>query len=193
MKEIKNIYVIKITLRDSEPEIWRRVEVPYDFTFRGLHQVIQLVMPWSESHLHSFAVKAKHGAETLISTPYPEDDWESEDENKVLLHQYLPDAKHVIYEYDFGDSWEHEIKLEKIIESEDKVSYPRCTGGEMACPPEDCGGLYGYYGMLETVNGPDCEEKKEVLDWLGKRFDPKKFDSQKIKFPKALLCTYAKK
>jgi hypothetical protein len=81
----------------------------------------------------------------------------------------------------------------EIIECDEKVSYPRCTGGKMACPPEDCGGICGYYEMLDIINGPDCAEKEEAFEWLGGEFDPNEFDSHEISFSKALLCTYAKK
>jgi hypothetical protein len=148
-----------------------------------LHQVIQQVMPWEESHLHRFIIKMRGEREVTIATS----------EKKIALSQYLPDAKEVVYEYDFGDCWRHEIKLKKVISDENGVSYPRCVGGKMACPPEDCGGIYGYYEMLDIINGQDCEEKEEMLEWLGEDFDPNEFDIQEIKFSKRPLCVYAEK
>ena len=174
MKDIDEIYIIKIALVDSKPKIWRRVEVPSNFTFAQLHQIIQIVMPWDNSHLHQFMVKTKNpltkksGQEIIISIP--EDGFDAEPEDEILLHQYLPNTKSIVYEYDFGDSWEHEIKPEKVVNPENDVLYPRCTEGEMACPPEDCGGIYGYYEMLDTINGKNCERKDELLEWLGDRF-----------------------
>ncbi|MDR1907382.1 MAG: plasmid pRiA4b ORF-3 family protein [Holosporales bacterium] len=182
----KNVYSITITLVDSKPKIWRRVEISCDSTFFDLHHVIQQVMPWEDFHLHCFTIKTKGGDKIRISDPFiGEDSYEDiTSEEEALLFKYLPDAKSIVYEYDFGDSWEHEIKVDKIVPAKDGVLYPRCTGGEMACPPEDCGGICAYYEMLEILNGEDCEDKVEMLEWLGGGFDPNKFDINDVKILK---------
>jgi hypothetical protein len=188
MPKSAEIYVLKITLIDSSPEIWRRIEVPMDFSFYDLHDAIQHVMPWEGSHLHEFLIKDKTDksrkrATRRIGEPDLDNDSgvEVESEDDVFLKDCLPHAKKVVYTYDFGDCWDHEIKLENVIQAEAKVKYPRCTGGQLACPPEDCGGISGYYNSLDTLKGDDCETKTELLEWFGS-FDPESFDYTKVKF-----------
>jgi len=168
------IYQLKITLRDSRPPIWRRVLVPADFTLAKLHWVIQHAMGWTNSHLHHFRV-----GETYYSLPAPYTDWDElneKDSRKVRLDQIAPRVKaKFVYEYDFGDSWEHEIVVEKIL-PEPGVKYPTCLKGKGACPPEDVGGVWGYAGFLEAIHDPNHEEHKMYLEWIGGSFDPEAFD-----------------
>ena len=168
------IYQLKITLRDSRPPIWRRVLVPADFTLAKLHWVIQQAMGWTNSHLHHFRV-----GETYYSLPAPYTDWDElneKDSRKVRLDQIAPRVKaKFVYEYDFGDSWEHEIVVEKIL-PEPGVKYPTCLKGKGACPPEDVGGVWGYAGFLEAIHDPNHEEHKMYLEWIGGSFDPEAFD-----------------
>ena len=147
------IYQLKITLLDSRPPIWRRFQVPSDMNLAKLHQVIQYVMGWDDSHMHQFKV-----GKTYYGTTYPDDfDGmpETKDESKARLQELVsrPKAKFV-YEYDFGDSWEHEVVLEKILPPESGVHYPLCTEGKRACPPEDCGGVGGYDSLLRSHPRP---------------------------------------
>jgi hypothetical protein len=106
-----------------------------------------------------------------------DDELTDEDEDKVVISEVLPAAKtKMVYEYDFGDSWEHEVVLEKITQSEAGVHYPRCIAGENACPPEDIGGVWGYADFLEAINDPGHEQHEDMLDWVGGEFDPQEFD-----------------
>ena len=168
----RSIYQLKVTLQDSHPAIWRRVQVPGDLPLSRLHGVLQIVMGWTNSHMHQFKVAGRYyGTHKLGLEP------EVEDERQVRLNQIAPNAKsRFIYEYDFGDSWEHAIVVEKIMPPEKGIEYPRCIGGEKACPPEDVGGVWGYHDFLQQFRNPKHPEHAELLEWVGKKFDPERFD-----------------
>lgn len=168
------IYQLKISLRGITPPIWRRFHVPSDTRLSTLHPIIQVVMGWTNSHMHQFKVGKTYYGET-----YPDDmDGmpETRDERKAKLEELVsrPRAKFV-YEYDFGDSWEHEIALEKILPAEAGVKYPVCLEGQRACPPEDCGGVWGYVDLLTVLQDEEHPEHEEMLEWLGEEFDPEAF------------------
>lgn len=168
------IYQIKVTLKDSKPPIWRRLQVTGDTTLHSLHLVLQEAMGWEGYHLHQFIV-----GQTYFGEPDP--DFDAEDDSKVKLSQIMQREKQkFIYEYDFGDSWLHEILIEKILPPEPGVRYPSCLKGKRACPPEDCGGVWGYDALLETIKDPGNEEYDEMMDWLGGEFDPEVFDLDSI-------------
>ncbi len=135
-----SIYQIKITLGHSKPAIWRRVLVRSDTRFGKFHDIVQLAMGWSNSHLHQFII-GKHPNHTLICEPYENvKELASRvlDERKVKLSDVVTGAKQrLFYEYDFGDGWEHEILVEKILKPEAGMHYPVCIEGKRACPPED--------------------------------------------------------
>ena len=145
------IYQFKVTLKESDPPIWRRFQVP-DLTLGELHDVLQVVMGWDDSHMHQFIVNGKYYGQSESDDL----DLEVEDEDGILLSQIFTGKKkpRIVYEYDFGDSWQHEITLEKTLEPEPKVKYPRCVEGARACPPEDCGGAWGYADFLEAIRTP---------------------------------------
>lgn len=169
------VYQLKISLNKASPPIWRRVLVPAGIQLETLHTVIQAVFGWTDSHLHQFIDGRTH------YEPNPEGSgWgmmEIEDSRGVRLQDLMRREKDkIIYEYDFGDSWEHVVLLEKVMEPEPDQQLPICVKGMRACPPEDCGGLYGYYSMLEILEGPACQEKKELTQWLGGPLDPKAFN-----------------
>jgi len=174
------IYQIKITLSGSKPPIWRRFLIESNENLYKLHQVIQVVMGWTNSHMHQYRQNKLY---------YGKPDKESEsdfgfktlDEEKYKINQVMdkPKAK-IIYEYDFGDSWDHDLVLEKISTKDEKFNYPICLDGAMACPPEDCGGLGGYYNLLDIIENPEDEEHEEMMEWLGGEFDPEKFDLENI-------------
>ncbi len=173
------IYQLKISLLGIKPLIWRRFLAPSDMDLAKLHHVIQEVMGWEESHLHQFKV-----GKTYYGVTYPDDfdgRTETRDERKARLHELAswPKAKFV-YEYDFGDSWEHEVALEKILPPELGTHYPVCLDGKRACPPEDCGGVWGYANLLEVIQSPDHPEHDEMIEWLGEEFDPEKFDVEAV-------------
>jgi len=168
------IYQLKITLKYIRPPIWRRIEVPGDVTLDELHLILQAAMGWTNSHLHQFKVGKIYYGEPSIDEF---SDLNLKDESKARLHNVLAKPKQkMIYEYDFGDGWEHEILLEKVLQPDSVVRYPRCIGGARACPPEDCGGTGGYMNFLEAIADPEHEEHEEYLDWIGGEFDPEKFD-----------------
>ncbi|MGA2705859.1 MAG: plasmid pRiA4b ORF-3 family protein [Isosphaeraceae bacterium] len=169
------IYQFKVTLKESDPPIWRRIQVP-DCTLGELHEVLQVVMGWEDCHLHQFIVRGEY-----YGPLDPEDrEWHMEkgDEEGIPISQVAKTGRKVrfIYEYDFGDSWQHEIALEKRLEPEPKVKYPRCLEGARACPPEDCGGAWGYADFLEAMADPKHENHRDMKEWIGGKFDPEKFD-----------------
>lgn len=175
----EKIYQVKVTLRGSKPPIWRRLEIEADTRLDRLHHILQMAMGWTDSHLHQFIV-----GEKFYGEPHPDyNDWEAEmlDEKKIKLNQIaVREGVKFIYEYDFGDSWEHEILIEKIMVSEAGVNYPRCVKGKRACPPEDVGGVWGYEGFLESIRDPNHPEHQDMLDWIGEDFDPEAFDLEDI-------------
>lgn len=172
------IYQIKVTLKDFKPSIWRRIQVRGDATLGELHAIIQMAMGWSNSHLHQFIIGQRPRFVRIGPLePDIDDELTDEDEDKVVISEVLPASKtKMVYEYDFGDSWEHEVVLEKIAQAEAGVYYPRCIAGENACPPEDVGGVWGYADFLEAINDPDHEQHEDMLDWVGGEFDPQEFD-----------------
>ena len=173
-----NVCEIHITLLHTE--IWRALLVPPSFTLRRLHQAIQIAMGWTDSHLHEF----RRGKQTY-GAPDDDDDpfgiTRRKDERHVLLPELLPRARSkAYYTYDFGDSWEHELLLKKSRKFDRDVIYPVCIGGEMACPPEDCGGIPGYYQLVEALSDPQHEGYEEMLEWVEPGYDPARFSPQEV-------------
>lgn len=171
-----NIYRIKASLRYIEPPIWRRIEVPSDITLAKLHAVLQAAMGWRNVHLHAFRIGREIYGKPDRSMP----DYAMNDERKTCLDAIAGQGDTIIYEYDFGDGWEHTLKIEKVFPPEPKVRYPRCTAGRRACPPEDCGGPPGYAHLLDVLRDPRHEEHEELRDWLPSGFDPEAFDADAI-------------
>jgi hypothetical protein len=175
-KQITQVYQLKISLKGAKPPIWRRVQVASDITLGKLHRIIQDAMGWFDCHLHSFLI---HGVE--YGQPAPEYDFQVRSERTVKLDQIVPKEKFkFLYTYDFGDSWDHEILVEKILPPDPQTHYPICLGGKRACPPEDCGGVWGYAEFLEAIQSPDHPEHDELLEWVGGEFDPEDFDLDAI-------------
>jgi len=171
------IYQIKVTLKGSKPPIWRRIQVRSDITLSRLHMILQEAMGWWNAHLHLFAV-----GQTEYGLPDPDFGFEGmRDERMVKLNQIATgEGARFIYEYDFGDSWEHVLLVEKVLPPEEGVQYPICTKGRRACPPEDVGGIWGYEEFLEAIQDPDHPEHEEYLEWIGDEFDPEEFDLDAI-------------
>jgi hypothetical protein len=174
------LYQFKITLLGSNPPIWRRIQVQ-DCTLDKLHEHIQTAMGWTNSHLHQFEIKGqRYGDPELLDDGF--DDFECVDSTKTMVNEILPKTGKRFafkYEYDFGDSWEHEIMFEGSPPVDPQSKYPVCLEGERACPPEDCGGVWGYSDLLEAIRNPKHEEHESMLEWIGGKFDPKKFDPGK--------------
>jgi hypothetical protein len=165
------IYQLKITLKDIQPPVWRRVQVK-DCTLSRLNAIIQTSMGWDGYHLHVFQVGGEEYGE-----PDPDGMMEYESSRRVKLSQLMAQGiKKFTYTYDFGDNWEHTIQIEKTLPAEPGVHYPRCIDGQRACPPEDCGGPWGYQDFLEAVKNPEHSEHEEMLEWAGGEFDPEAFD-----------------
>ncbi len=171
------IYRLKITLMGFRPPIWRRVEVDGNLSLGELHEVIQIVMGWEDAHLHQFIVD-----DIYYSTPYPGmEDWEMmdymRDANEISLQQVAAEVgARFTYKYDFGDSWEHRIRVEQIKEPEVEVLYPVCLTGKRACPPEDVGGIWGYEEFLSALQNKNHPEHEMYSEWIGGTFDPENFD-----------------
>ncbi|MBU0728246.1 MAG: plasmid pRiA4b ORF-3 family protein [Proteobacteria bacterium] len=174
-------YQLKVSLLYSEPLIWRRVQVPGDLTLAKLHDVIQLCMGWTDTHLHQFMI-----GRNLYGPADLDDEWseiKALDEKKFRLCDLEADMrKRCMYEYDFGDGWQHEIEIEKVITSAEKPSqYPVLLAGARACPPEDVGGVPGYENFLEAMNDPQSEDHAEMMRWYGSdTFDPDFFEMDAI-------------
>lgn len=174
------IYQCKVTLRDTRPEIWRRLLVPSELTLGQFHDVLQVAMGWQDCHLHEFQI----GGESY-GVRDANDGFGGEpgciNERKVRLSQkFSQPGDEAAYTYDFGDGWEHSIVLEKIIAPEAGVSYPFCAAGELHAPPEDCGGVGGYYELLDAIRDPNHEDHEEMLDWVGGAFDPESFSADDV-------------
>lgn len=166
----KHVYQLKVMLKDIKPTIWRRVQVESDITLRQLSCIVQAAMGWGGGHLHMFIVG---GAE--YSAPH-EDSVGIKDDSKAVLGKLLAKGpKQFTYEYDMGDGWKHSIALESTMPVETGKTYPLCLAGARACPPEDCGGPYGYKDFLGAIKDKKHPEHKEKLDWIGGRFDPEFF------------------
>lgn len=171
----KQIYQIKIVLKQSKPAIWRRILVKSDVLLADFHDIIQTVMGWSNSHLHQFEKNGEYYAPKEMELEM------SIDYRKVRLNTLLFQEKDkVLYEYDFGDGWRHEIVLEKILPFSESAKLPSCTGGKRNCPPEDCGGIWGYAELLEVIANPKHPDYQEMMEWVGDEFDPEYFELEEI-------------
>ncbi|MBM3494187.1 MAG: plasmid pRiA4b ORF-3 family protein [Armatimonadetes bacterium] len=174
-----SIYQLKVTLRWVKPPIWRRIRVPGNMRLSDLHDVLQAVMGWHDYHLHVFEVD---GFE--LTTPGEPGDlvkMEMEDARRMRLNRFAPSEKSRFrYEYDFGDGWVHDIVVEKILPPDPSAMLPWCVTGRRRCPPEDCGGAYGYMEMLATLADPTNPSRVEVLEWIGGDWDPEAFDIGRV-------------
>jgi hypothetical protein len=170
------MYQIKVTLNGVRPSIWRRLVVPSSLSLMDLHDVLQAAMGWMDSHLHQFVARGK-----LYGQPDPEFGMGRINEKRVRLDEVLRTEKDAMtYEYDFGDGWEHKIVLEKVLGNAEEHAAPSCIAGARACPPEDCGGVWGYANLLKVISDSSNPEHEEMLEWLGDGFDPERFDISAI-------------
>ena len=170
------VYQIKISLKGIRPPIWRRLEVLNFTPLDELHDIIQAAMGWTNSHLHMFEIDG----ECYAPDPDPLDFDAGEDEADTALSYALGGTTRFTYTYDFGDDWQHTIEIEKTLPVDDTVTYPRCLKGKRACPPEDCGGPWGYQHLLESLADPTHADHADLLDWLGDDFNPESFDLKAI-------------
>lgn len=165
----------KIVLKDVRPPVWRRFLVPEEITLYKLHCAIQDVMGWWDYHLHEFI---RHGKR--YGVPDPDFDWGGEpllNDKRIRLSDLGLSLKDkMIYAYDFGDGWEHELLVEKILPPPEGIKKPVCLKGARSCPPEDCGGPWGYENLLEILKDPEHEEYESMKTWLPEGFDSESFD-----------------
>jgi hypothetical protein len=181
--------VLKITLAGSDPKIWRRVEVHSGLTLHDLHYVIQCVFNWEDSHLYQFlappggkltrtALRDAVRYHTMPPDPFFDNDEQNDSpaDEALVGRIFTPDCKQIVYEYDFGDSWEHLVKLEKRTPGGEQDHVPQCLAGENAAPRDDMGGIPGYYDWLDALRDPAHEMHEQAIEWLGQDFDPARFD-----------------
>jgi len=185
----ENVYQLKLAMKGIVPQIWRRIQVPENYTFLDLHNAIQAAMNWEDYHLHEFEMKnPKNGVPVKIGA---EDEGYEHFSDKLLLlpeekvklsKLFTLENKDALYTYDFGDDWQVKIRLEKILPRKEGVKYPVCTAGKRSAVPEDIGGIWGYENLLEILKDPEHEEYEDTLEWLDEEFDPEYFDPKDVLF-----------
>ncbi len=176
------ILQLLIILDSTEPPIWRRVQVPAKINFRELHEVLQVAMGWENLHLYEFNCEGYRIGE-ILNEPELEGFGSNEllDADTTLITDLIQEnSEHFHYTYDFGDFWEHTVVMEKSMPADPAVFYPYCLGGEMSCPPEDSGGIRNYYDYLEILKDRKHPEYNESRIWVGRAFDPLKFEPDKV-------------
>ena len=177
---IEPIARMRIELRDLEPGIWRRVEVPLSTTLAALHDIIQVAFRWTDSHLHEFVV-----GERVYGVPSPEDalyDRKVYKASAIRLKTLVDrGVDRFLYLYDFGDDWRHDVIIEEVRDGEADVEYPCFVDGARRCPPEDVGGPGGFMEFLEAVLDPGHEEHKRMIEWYGGPFDPADIDERMVR------------
>jgi len=167
-----SVHQLKVALRGVKPPVWRRIVVRSDLSLGELAPILEGAMGWLGGHLHAFDVDG-------IWYGRPDPDWASDDldEDQYRLSDVLPAVGDKMrWEYDFGDGWEHNVQVEKIVEAETGLGYPVCLAGRRACPPEDCGGPHGYAQLLEVLADSSHPEHEELKNWAPIDFDPDYFD-----------------
>jgi hypothetical protein len=185
-KKAALVYQFKISLDGIKPTIWRRIQVPGNYSFWDLHVAIQDAMGWEDYHLHEFQIR-KPGTQELMRIGIPDDDfdWSRETlpDSEIKISEYFTNENRIArYEYDFGDGWIHKIIFKKALEKESGQKYPKCIAGKRACPPEDVGGIGGYYSFLEIIGDPNHLEHERMLEWVGEEYDPEEFEPGEVKF-----------
>lgn len=180
------VYQFLVTLLGIDPPIWRRIQVPEKYSFWDLHVAIQDSMGWMDYHLHAFRFSTRQ-SRPRWEIGIPDD--EGFDSVTTRPGWEVPIADHFqrpgtdcTYEYDFGDGWLHDVLLEGVLLAEKGYRYPRCVAGARACPPEDCGGVPGYYRLLQVMSDPSDDEYEDMLTWLDKKYEPEEFALDTVKF-----------
>jgi hypothetical protein len=180
-----SIYQFRITLRDIQPPIWRRLQVPSTITLAQLHAIIQDAMGWQDYHLYKFTICGEHFEE-------PDPEAEGKDATRVKLRDLSIEVSETFeYVYDFGDDWHHDVILEDRVHPDAEAEYPLCVDGARACPPEDCGGAGGYTQLLEALCKPEDPQYAESRRWVGDHFHPECFDLKATN--RILMLAYARR
>ena len=170
----KFIYQFKITLLDTQPPIWRRIQVRADISLLRFSTTIILAMGWNGKHLHQFH---NGGRRYGMPTGDTESDRGIIDERKVALQDFSKDdLKSFKFEYDFGDGWVHSVELEEVFEAKKGERFPKCVDGARHCPPEDCGGPGGYEDFLTAIKDPNHPKHKSMTEWIRYKFNPEVFN-----------------
>ena len=170
------IYQLKVTLKHVKPPIWRRFQVRADISLDSLHGLLQDIMGWSNGHLHVFEVGQMQFGDCALL-----EDGDVHSSRTTRLEDALPNVGDKLnYLYDFGDGWEHVVLVEKALDPEFGTEYPVCLQGKRNCPPEDCGGPWGYQVLLETLADPSHEEHETMMEWIGGAFDSELFDCETV-------------
>ena len=168
----RNVVSLKLTLRGTKPPVWRRLLVPGETTLGDLHRAIQATMGWEDDHLHTFDIEGRQYGDPRVVDDVA-------DEKRVTLNGLIKSGvTRFAYTYDFGDNWEHALLIEKSLPVVEALSRPTCTAGKRRCPPEDCGGPWGYLELLEVLADPAHPEHAERREWLGEDFDPDDFNPE---------------
>ena len=185
MKSPETIFRFRVTLRVIEPPIWRVIDVPSDCSFWDLHRAIQCSMGWLDCHLHCFRVRSSSSRKpVLIGLPDVEMPCLASKRTKLRTYLAKPGAS-AVYEYDFGDGWEHTVTLEGVLLAEPGQAYPRCVTGERKGPPEDVGGSGGYEEFLKAIGSKRHPEHRTMLEWYGGPYDPEEFHPESVRFDAA--------
>jgi len=167
--------VLRVSLREITPEIWRRLVVPREYTLAQLHRTLQLTFAWLDYHLHAFEI-----GERQFEAP----DEEAEGESTAIRMTELPIAEgdRFLYRYDYGDDWEHDILVEAVkpVHDPQRPRWPQLLGGERASPPEDCGGPGGYEELVAGLKRSRSQEGRELRMWVGPDYDPATFDAWQV-------------
>ena len=172
------IYLLKVWINNSRPQIWREIEVDRNTLLPDFHKILQTVMGWTNSHLHQF-IKGKIFYSDTDYEEYIRND--VVDYKKIKISDLLKKKNDtMLYEYDFGDGWEHIIKLLDLKDKPKNVFYPRCFLGERACPAEDSGGIYGYQEKLKILKNKNHPEYEDIIEWIGEEFDPDYFNINEV-------------
>jgi hypothetical protein len=167
----RQVLQLRINLEEVDPPIWRRLLVPSDIRLDRLHDVFQVVMGWTNSHLHAFTIGTKRygmHVDDVLDTEL--------DEKKFKADAAIGKQRRFRYEYDFGDGWQHQVVVEDVTTTTPVgLTFAVCLDGERSCPPEDCGGAYGYEDLLRAISDPGHDEHDDFIEWVGEDFDPEEF------------------
>ena len=164
-----SVLSVKVTLRGPKPPIWRRLLMPANMTLADLHVAIQAAMGWDGGHLHAFDIGGEQ-----YGDPQDVDDVANQ-ERLTLISLLRSGINRFTYTYDFGDNWEHAVLIERIQPAIEGQHYPACVAGKRNCPPDDCGGHWGYEELLAVLADPTHPEHVDRLEWVGGAFDPEAF------------------
>lgn len=184
---------LKITLKGSEPLIWRRIQVSSKFTFFELHHIIQICMGWKNYHMYEFNLEGYSIGEAQESAQAGYEDGQQMESNDIMIGELLDkEGDQFKYLYDYGDYWQHEVIVDKIS-PHTLLTNSICIDGKMCCPPEDVGGIRGYIASLDILKNKKQPEHKDTVRWFGRSFVPEKFDLEKTNRQLKRLNQYIRK